>query len=85
MEWGDGDMQSYGRFLLRVLNDDGGGGLWSQCSSTDQNALSPLRFECKRETMAENNMVLKYLQKVSLDKYLMIVEIEFYSLAVLKL
>ena len=44
---------------------------------SDQNALSHLRFECKRETMAENNMVLKYLQKVSLDKYLMIVEIEF--------
>jgi hypothetical protein len=41
-------------------------------------ALSLLRFECKRETMAENNMVLKYLQKVSLDKYLMIVEIEFF-------
>jgi hypothetical protein len=40
-------------------------------------ALSLLRFECKRETMAENNMVLKYLQKVSLDKYLMIMEIEF--------
>jgi hypothetical protein len=30
-------------------------------------------------------MVLKYLQKVSLDKYLIIVEIEFFSLAVLKL
>jgi hypothetical protein len=40
---------------------------------------------CKRETMAENNMALKYLQKVSLDKYLMIVRKGFYSLAVLKL
>jgi hypothetical protein len=50
------------------------------------NALSLLRLECKRGTMAESIMVLKYLLNVlSVDEYLMIVRKGFYSLVVLKL
>jgi uncharacterized membrane protein YgaE (UPF0421/DUF939 family) len=49
--------------------------------STFHLVLSLLRFEYKRE-MAKNVMVPKYLLKVSLDKYLMIVRKGIYSLAV---
>jgi hypothetical protein len=44
---------------------------------SDHGCVIPLKVRVQKRDNGRNNVVLKYLQKVSLDKYSMIVEIEF--------